>query len=1122
MQKKNFLRFPKLISVGFAFILLLVFGLSPVSAQQGQNARDTKVTLKVENMNLDKVLDTLSKVARVQFFYNHSQINVNKKVTFNHRDQTLDYILIRILGDQPVSVEYQTNRVVVLKAQPRVAQEAVIYKIRGRVIDAHTREPLPGASILLRENKALGVASDANGGFFIEVPQGTSALLVSFMGYEEESVAVTGDAENIEIRLTQSQTKIDDVVVTGMAPRKVDSFTGTYVTVKGEELARLNPNNLLQALQFFDPGFRVVENNQRGSDPNAMPEFRLRGDEQLGSVASSDMQMLMGDYSNRPNMPLFILDGFEASLQRIVDLNPERVESITILKDASATAIYGSRAANGVIVFETKSPLPGVINVAYSMNTGISVPDLSGYNLMNAAEKLEYERRAGLFPESNVPQLNYYNHYREEILRGVDTYWLSAPLRTAVTHRHTLSMQGGDNALRYNLSANYGSQPGVIKQSDRSSMGLSFDLQYRRKQWNISNNISLSDVKGNNSSYGSFSDYSRMNQYYRKYDENGRYTKFIEDKSMGAGNQRQRIFNPLYNTQFPYKDYTRNFDVTDNLSIEYSIRENLRISASASFTKGTARSEKFKSKNHTDFEDTDDPTKKGSYDKSLGETFAWNANASINYNFVSGAHLLSTFARWNIDESQNSITSLSATGFPNDNMTDFLFAYEMSQNINGTEYTRRAMGIIGQVSYMYDYRYAADFSIRGDISSQFGANTGMAPFWTAGVRWNANREKWMEESVFSSLVLRGSYGITGSQNYSPYQALETYTFNNLMFPYRSSDVIGAELMGLGNPDLRWSKTKERSVSLEFGLWKDRITGSVSYYNSHTDELLLDYTLAPSVGFRTFTMNAGALENKGADIQLSVIPYVDYERRIQWVVSANAAHNKNKIKKISNVLKKMNEANLAKTGAPLPIYEEGKSTSQLFTVISLGIDPATGQEVYLKRNGMRTFVWDPADKVAVGDTQAKWTGSVYSSLNYRNLSLMFAFTYNLGAYQYNSTLVDKLENTSIAYNMDRRALTGRWSEENRHARYKSIAILGSDTPQSSRFVQKLNEFRFSSISAGYRFDPKDNPWMEKARIGSLSLNFSMQDIARMSTVKQERGLEYPFMRSFNLSLSLLFN
>ena len=1104
------------------WLVLLVSSLSIVML--AQDGSKSKVTLKVENMVLSEVLETISNMTGVQFFYNHSQIDVKGKVSYSFNNENLDKVLDIIFKDKPVDIEFQQNKIVVLKQSDKVSSLQMIpkFKISGKVVDSRNKEELPGAAVILENNKLVGVATDIDGNFVMEVPEGTTALLFSYLGFNEARVDVKGDMKDLLIQLSPVTSELDDVVVTGMAPRKTESFTGSYVTVKGEELKKLNPNNLMQALQYYDPSFRIKENNLKGADPNQMPEFRLRGDAQLGSSDPSNLQLLMGDYSNRPNMPLLILDGFETTLQRIVDMDPERVESITILKDASATAIYGSRAANGVIIFETKKPLPGAINISYSTNFGVTIPDLSDYNMMNAEEKLEYERMAGLFPENDITKLNYYNKYREEILRGVDTYWLSAPVRTAVTQRHTVSMQGGDQAIRYSLNVNYSLNPGVIKQSDRNSMGLSFNLQYRKNNWNINNQLSLSDTRADNSSYGSFSQFTRMNQYYRKYDENGIYTKFIEDKFLSSGTMRQRIYNPLYNTQFANKDFNKNFSVTDNFNIEWNPIETLRFSTGASFTKGMAQSEKFLSRNNTSFETVDDLTKRGSYAKSTGETLSWSLNSSVNYNYVHEKHTLSSYARWNIEEAKSNAVNLLATGFPNDAMNDFLFGYEMNQRPTGGETTTRSVGVIGQLSYLYDFRYAADFSIRGDLSSQFGANTGMAPFWATGVRWNMDKESWMKNTIFSSLVLRASMGVTGSQNYSPYQAIESYTFANLMFPYLSSDVLGAELMGIGNPDLGWSTTQDRTISLDFGLLKDRISGGVSMYNNKTDDLLLDYTLAPSAGFRTIVMNAGSLENKGVDVQLSVIPFVDYERRIQWVVSANAAHNVNRIKKISNVLKKMNEANYNRTDAPLPIYEEGKSTSQIFSVVSLGIDPATGEEVFLKRNGMKTFVWDPADKVSVGDTEPKLQGAITSSLNYKNLSFSLATQYQFGGYRYNSTLVDKLEKTNIAYNLDRRALSERWSVDNRHAKYKAVTILGSNTPQSSRFVQKFDEFALSSIAVGYRFEPKEWPALKRYRMDVVNVNFSMQDIFRISTIKQERGLDYPFARSFNLSVSFIFN
>ena len=343
-----------------------------------------------------------------------------------------------------------------------------------------------------------------------------------------------------------------------------------------------------------------------------------------------------------------------------------------------------------------------------------------------------------------------------------------------------------------------------------------------------------------------------------------------------------------------------------------------------------------------------------------------------------------------------------------------------------------------------------------------------------------------------------------------------------MFPYPATDVLGAQLKGIGNSDLGWSKTKNRSVALELGFFQNRLSFSASYYNNLTENLLLDYTLAPSVGFRTMTTNVGAVKNEGVDLQINGLIINDWERNIQWTLGINGAHNRNVVEKISNVLKALNEKNLASEDEPLPIYEEGKSMNQLFTVRSLGIDPATGKEVYLKRNGEKTFVWDAVDKVSVGDSQPKWNGSISSAFLYKNWSMNLAFTYSLGAHIYNQTLVDKIENSTIAYNLDRRATKARWSKDNPNAKYKSIEIIGNDTPQSSRFVQKENKLSFSSITLGYRFDPKNFKFLQACRVASLSLNVAMNDIAVLSTIKQERGLDYPFARSFNLSLSVLLN
>ena len=293
--------------------------------------------------------------------------------------------------------------------------------------------------------------------------------------------------------------------------------------MKGDDLKKFSKTNIAKALSAIDPGFRIAENIAAGSDPNRLPDLRMRGQATLptGATVSTDAVMLKGDYATYPNQPLLILDGFEISLQTMNDLDPDRVSSITILKDAAATAIYGSKAANGVIVIETKAPEAGVLRVAYGGEIRIEVPDLSDYNLLNAREKLEVEKLAGYYDEEkDLAPLEIYQYYMREVKRGVDTYWLSKPLHTGVSQRHTVTLEGGDQALRYKLYVGMNNTIGVMKGSNRNTQTATLDLIYRVKNFRLKNSVTVDNATGNNSPYGSFREYTELNPYWREVDEN--------------------------------------------------------------------------------------------------------------------------------------------------------------------------------------------------------------------------------------------------------------------------------------------------------------------------------------------------------------------------------------------------------------------------------------------------------------------------------------------------------------------------------------------------------------------------------------------------------------------------
>lgn len=1103
--------------------IMLLCSMTAAHAQSSGELKNKPVTLRVSNQPLGKVLEMVAEAADAKItLQNVSLWNINKPTTLAVKDKPLDKVLGELVGDQNVIIRYEDNNRIILEPDTFTESDNTLLTVSGLVLDDDTQEPLIGATVLItdgtgKSNGARGGMTDLDGKFSLRLHKNES-ISVSYVGYNPVSKQIVKNENNLVVKLKPS-IELDDVVVTGISRRSKNSFTGNYVEVKGDDLRKMNPTNILKGLQFFDPSFKIIENNNAGSDPNAEPDFQIRGDQSLGSKSMNSMDLMLDNVSSRPNTPLFVLDGFTVPLSRILDLDPERVENITILKDAAATSVYGSRAANGVVVVETKVAPDGALSVSYNGTTTVQTPDLTDYNMMDAATKLNTEWRAGLYDPHNAAHMNLYNKYRRNVLGGVNTYWLSKPLRTAIQHRHSVSVAGGTEAFRYSLDVNASIQPGVMKESENQTKGVNFNMTYLKEKFTMRANVGLSESDSKNSPYGSFSQYTRLNPYYIPLDANGQQMKVLDNNTVSG--QSKVITNPLYDATVGIKDMSNSLSVTTSLSLEYMLLKNLRITEQFSYTRGMAGTDQFYPADHTRFELEDDLTRKGSYNKSTGNMSSWSSNLGVNYNLVLKKHLFSVFANWTISEDKNNYVNLSATGYPDKHMDDFIFGNKMETNMSniGTENISRSIGLIGQFSYSYDNRYSVDFNISGEASSRY-AKHDLVPFWSVGGRWNAHNEKWLQ-GYLSNLVFRASYGVTGEQNFSPSDAIEYYTFSGTMRPYSSFPVLGALLSGLNNTELGWAKTHNTSLSVDFGFWKNRVNVTFNYYNNITKELLTSYDLAPSTGFPTMVMNAGELQNRGFDVSLNVIAVQNLRKQFFWTITANANSNRNKIRKLSDYLKKVNEEQMKSAAAPLPQYREGESTTTLYVVRSLGVDPVTGKEVYLKRDGTKTFVWSANDKVPVGDANPKISGTVSTNINWKDFSCSLGFTYKYGGVVYNQTLVDKIENQNVAYNLDRRAGQGRWEKPGDVKPYVGFSPTGANTPASTRFIMDDNEIRFATLNVGYRLTGENFKFLRKANIDVLALNFTTNDIARISPIRMERGLDYPFARSYTFSLSFMF-
>ena len=1119
MKKKRLDDFPHrgrwsqiLLRMKLTFVLVFCMLVQTFAAVNAQT-----VTLKKQNASLEEIIWELKEQTKFVFLYSSADIATVKGIDIDMQNSQIDAILKKCLEGTDLQFVKENNAIIIRQANGKTAVPQVqSRKITVKVID-EDGNPLPGVAVLI-EGTTIGVATDMDGKYDLTCPEMKDIVLkFSYIGMKPKSVVV-GNKTVVDVTLESDSQEMDEVVVTGLLNRRKSGFAGTTTVISKQELAKVSTGNIFTTISTLDAGFKIEENNLDGSNPNKLPDFTIRG---------------KGSFQNGSTAPIFILDGFEVTSQKVFDMDINRIESITLLKDASATILYGSRASNGVIVIETTAPKAGKLRVTYDFKPTIAIVDLTDYDLMNAREKLQYEKEAGLYTQEITPGYEdndrreqveldkaYYNRYKN-IVEGVNTYWLSQPVKNAFSHAHSLFVEGGADNVRYGIDASYNQNKGVMKESGRDRFGLGFSLIYRIKdKITIKNYISYAHTHAYNSPYGSFSQYAKLNPYERIYNDNGELIPKLSDGDT----------NPLYDALLPNRNFTKDQEFREQLSVDWFICDGLRLKGQMAIVKGETSGEIYKSPFSAEFLKTTYNSEsrvqeylpiaeRGYLSMTDGASFSYDGNVTLNYNtLVNEKHIIYAGAGLEVTQNDNNSPGFIMTGFPDDRYSDPAFAiqYKKETKPSSSESKSRAIGFFANGNYSYDDRYFADVSVRIDGSSKFGADKKYAPFWSAGAGWNVHNEKFFKHTKISMLKLRYSYGVTGNQEFSAYQAKTMFQFNTDRL-YNSG--ISAALMGYGNPDLEWQNQYQSNYGFDFGYAKDRIRLQFNYYQKKTEGMLTSVSVAPSLGLpsNTFTSNLGKIQNKGVEVNLNAVLIRDQGKDFEWSVMLQAAHNKNKIMEISTALKNINEKNNQDKTTPAAVYEEGESMSAIKAVPSLGIDPTTGQELFMKKDGTITYTWDATDKVICGDSEPKVFGNVGTNLYWKGWNLNMVFKYDLGADYYNSTLAERVEGANPRYNADRRVLNNRWKEPGQHALYKNIKEY-TTTYISSRFVQKENTLQLTSLSLSYDLNRE---WIRKFGLNTMRLSFYMNDVFRASTVKNERGLDYPFQRSFVFGLNIGF-
>ena len=1089
---------------------------SVMSISANVRAQHARMSLELKGVTLEEVIWALEKKSDITFFYNVTDVAGSNKVDAVFKDAPLEKILTEVLRGTNLSYEIQ-GKVVVIKRylSSPVSDSLKSVTINGVVKDSHGNG-LPGVTVVLK-GTTTGVATANDGDFSITIPKRDSVVLVfSFVGMTTKEVVWKGE-KTLNVVLLDEVSEMEEVVITGIFTRKAESFTGAATTFKQADLKRMGNQNILQSLKNMDPSFMVMENVDFGSDPNRTPDIQVRG--------ASSLPNVKGEYESNPNQPLFILDGFEATVEKVFDLDMNRVASVTLLKDAAAKAIYGSRAANGVVVIETIQPEKGKLKVSYSGDLNITTPDLSSYDLCNAKEKLQVEWESGrykaYYPIDEQFSLEQYNAIEREIARGVNTYWLAKPLRTGVGHKHSLYLEGGDDYLRYGVDLSYNKVAGVMKESSRENVAGAITLSYRYNKMIFRNVLSVAFNRADDSPYGSFSEYTKLNPYWSPKDENGNLKRVLGTFQRSYWQTASVYYNPLYNATLGTKNFSKYTEITNNFYMEWQMHKDLKFIGRFGYTQKQDSREDFYPGNHTKFADWtgDNYFKRGSYYIKDGTSKTLKLDATLNYSKQWDKHLLFDNLNWNLQQDSYDYHGMEAWGFLNDKVDHVAFAKQYAENgsPSGDETTTREIGLVGAINYSYDNRYLADLSYRLSGSSVYGSDNRWGGFWSAGIGWNMHYESFMSgQEWLKQLKLRASVGYTGSQNFNPYQAMATYKyFTNAEY----DNIVGAYLMGMANDKLKWQRTQDINIGVDAQFFGS-LTFRFDYYVSNTDNLLVDFDLSGSTGFNTFKENLGEVQNKGFDATLNWRVYNNTEKDAYFTILGSVSHNKNKIVKISDALTHSNEAQNdddVNPSKPFTRFEEGQSTSAIWAVRSLGIDPETGDELFLNRKGEKTYEWNINDQVVCGESNPKFQGNFGFNTEYMGFSLNCSFSYKVGGDYYNQTLVDRVENVDIQYNLDRRVFSGTWKNPGDVTFFKRITETPTTTRPTDRFVERQNELSLASLNLGYDFKHLNiSKFAER-----LKLAFYMTDVFRVSSVKTERGLEYPFARTFSFSLQATF-
>ncbi|MCB0689502.1 MAG: TonB-dependent receptor [Saprospiraceae bacterium] len=931
------------------------------------------------------------------------------------------------------------HRIVWEKVANSLVHKDFVIDVEGVVLD-NEGNPLIGVNVLVKGTD-LGTATDFDGGFSFSQVDENAILVVSYIGYETKEVALEG-RDHLTITLRSDSQLLDEVVVVGYGSQKKSDLTGSVSQVKTEALEALPVYNVEQALIGRASGVRVTQNS---GQPGSRIEVRIRG----------------GNSMIGNNEPLYVVDGFPIT-GGINFLNPSDIESMNILKDASATAIYGARGANGVVIITTKR---GSQNKDGQISVSVYQGIQSEINRFEVLDARQYAEVANEWLRNNGDQ----PFFDVNQVQNPGTDWQDVIFRTSPVRNATLEFSGGSERTNYSMSANYFEQEGIIINSGVKRGLFRLNLDHKVKDWiRLATNVNISRrntraVPVNNGTRGSnlYSGALSAPPTLPVRDENGLPTRIEQIYSFGSIDMR----NPLLWSE-PYK--------SQSLATTILLNSNLEIDLMKNLTFKTLFGLENENSNGEGFSPIIFANDRGGASASNVRWYSFLNENTLNYNNQFGSHNLNVLVGNTFQSYQAESTSISVSGFSNNTTENYnLFSAETVNPPSSGFSQWKLVSFLGRATYDYAGRYYLTASVRSDGSSRFGENNKWGYFPSAAFAWRISEEPFMAGKNIDNLKLRLSYGVTGNTALSPYQSLNrlspvTYIFGN------NTESVGFSPSGISNNELKWETTNEFDIGFDLGFANGRYEITFDYYKKNTKDLLASVPLPPSVGFGSNLQNIGEIENQGVELALGAT-ILDGE--FGWDLTANVSTNKNKVLKLagnSDIISSGQGAGLA----GMNIARVGEPLASFYGLLEDGLDEE-GFIKYVDVTG--DGLVNSLDRVILGTPYPDFIYGLNSDFKYKNFDLNIFIQGSQGNDIFFRTAFTNLNSFQRGQNQFADLYGNYWTQENPdpNAKYPKIS---SQTQQqaSDRFIVDGSYLRLKSVQLAYSV-PLKNAGIQKCRI-----------------------------------------